>query len=474
MAEIRALPLRDAEILLVEDDALLRKRLGSFLERAGASVTPTGTLAEARRCLASLPFDYALIDINLPDGESLSLLRDGAFSQNTGVVIMTAEGGVKLAVEAMKLGAGDYLSKPFDPEELPLVFSRLKRATQSARLGEHERQSRIESSFFFDASMAAIKAQLERIIAADKRLGEGLPAVLIEGETGTGKTAIARWLHHNGPRAGAALVEVNCSALPENLVESELFGHERGAFTDARSARLGLFEAASGGTLFLDEVNSLALPVQAKLLTAIEDRKIRRVGANKPIAVDVRIIAASNKDIRPLVQSGAFREDLFHRLDLLRIRLPALRERGDAIVALANHLLTGLARRYRVKGATIDADGRQRLLAYPWPGNVRELAHEIERSLILGGESALSFAHLPLGLVEGAAAHSVNQKSTDWLNPAYQFPPEGFNLETATNRLVQQAVDQAEGNVSAAARLLGVSRDTVRYRLNLRKQEGLQ
>jgi transcriptional regulator with GAF, ATPase, and Fis domain len=286
--------------------------------------------------------------------------------------------------------------------------------------------------------------------------------VLIEGETGTGKTAIARWIHRHGPRADEPLIELNCSAMPESLAEAELFGHERGAFTDAKAARIGLMEAADGGSLFLDELPSLSLPLQAKLLTAIEDHTIRRVGATRAIAVDPRIIAATNLDLNAQVASGRFREDLLHRLDLFRVRLPPLRERGQDIIVLAEELLARVCRRYGLPIPGIPEQGRTRLLAYRWPGNVRELAHEIERAVVFGGDAGLSFAHLG---TSGAG-------EAEWMRPGFTFPEAGFSLEGAIDHLVQLAVRQAEGNVSAAARLLGVSRDVVRYRLKPKESDG--
>ena len=225
--------IKGAEILIVEDEPLLRKRLAAFLEGEGAEVTATENLEGASNCLSSLNFDYALIDINLPDGSGIDLLREKKFSANTSVVIMTAEGGVESAVEAMRLGALDYLRKPFDHDELPIIFKRCAQARHTERLQEHQRKedSQVEDRFFFGESLNEVENQLDKIINADRRLGEGLPPVLIEGETGTGKTAIARWLHHRGPRAAQSLVEINGSTLPDNLAESELFGHERGSFT---------------------------------------------------------------------------------------------------------------------------------------------------------------------------------------------------------------------------------------------------
>src|SRR5262245_17156776 len=367
------LELNGLSLLVVEDEMLLRRQIAAQLERHGSDVTGSGTLEAARKFLTQLPFDFCLLDVNLPDGQGTDLLKEKAFSANTGVIVMTADGGVAGAVEAMRLGALDYLVKPFDPEELPLVIARARRTRQSARVEEHRRSdnSLSGSAFFFGASMAALERQLEKIVAADERLQTHLPPVLIQGETGTGKTTIARWLHHHGPRAAQAMVEMNCSAVPETLAESELFGHERGAFTDARTGRIGLFEAAAGGALFLDELPSLSFPLQAKVLMAVEDHRIRRVGGNKVIATDVRVIAATNRDLRQLTAQGAFREDLFHRLDLYRITLVPLRERGQDILKLAELIIAQLCRQHRLSVKRISSAGRQRLLTYAWPGNVR-------------------------------------------------------------------------------------------------------
>jgi len=449
--------LAGLNFLLLEDEVLLRKRLAGFLAKAGAEVTATGTVADARRAAASLSFDAALIDVNLPDGRGTDLLREKIFPATTSVIVMTAEGGVAGAVEALRAGAADYLVKPFDPGELPVRFAQARRSQQKQRADEFRRGQ--EEEFFFGRSLAALQEQLLKITAADRRLGTRLPPVLIEGETGTGKTAVARWIHRHGPRAEGPLVELNCSALPEALAEAELFGHERGAFTDAKAARIGLMEAADGGTLFLDELPSLAPALQTKLLTVLEDGALRRVGASRTIPVDVRIIAATNADLRELVRAGKFREDLLHRLDLFRVSLPPLRERGPDIAALAEALLARVCRRYALKPAAIPAAGQERLRAHRWPGNVRELAHEIERAVVFGSDLGLEFAHLSAGGATGTGA------AAGWLRPGFVFPENGFLLESAIDEFVAHAVRQAGGNVSAAARLLGVSRDVVRYRV---------
>ncbi|HNQ90054.1 MAG TPA: sigma-54 dependent transcriptional regulator [Verrucomicrobiota bacterium] len=462
--------LAGVSVLLVEDEALLRRQLGAYLEHLGMDVTAAGTLAAARESLRQSAFDYAILDVNLPDGRGTDLLRDSSLSANTGAIVMTAEGGVGGAVEAMRLGALDYLVKPFDPPELPLVIQRARNARRAARLDEHRREGESGQEFVFGVALADVEEQLRRIVAADQRLQTSLAPVLIVGETGTGKTSIARWLHRHGPRAAQPLVEINCSALPETLAESELFGHERGAFTDARSARIGLFEAASGGTLFLDELPSLSLPLQAKVLAAIEDHTIRRLGGNKAIPVEVRIVAASYCDLRSLIDQGRFREDLYHRLDLFRLHLTPLRERGDDIERLAGILLERLCRRHRLPLRTLSPRGRGRLRAYRWPGNVRELAHELERSIVFAEDGPLNLDHLPVPeparaeLAGPAAPHAIE----DWLNERYVFPEQGFSLDQARARLIDLALRQAGGNASAAARRLGVSRDVVRYHLDHR------
>lgn len=450
--------LKGLEVLIIEDEVLLRKQLTAQLERLGMDVTGTGTLSAARQLISEMSFDFALLDVNLPDGHGTDLLRENAFGPNTGVVVMTANGEVGGAVEAMRLGALDYLVKPFDPLELPLVIARVRKSKQSSRAAEHRREE--EDGFFFGSALADLEGQLQRILAADRRMQGPLPPVLIQGETGTGKTTIARWLHQNGPRAASPLIEVNCSALPETLAESELFGHERGAFTDARSARMGLFEAGNGGSLFLDELPSLSLALQAKVLTVIEDHRIRRVGGNKPIQTDVRLIAATNRELRLLIAQGGFREDLFHRLDLYRIVLTPLRERGQDILKLADLLVQRLCRRHRLPIKRISLSGQLRLLSYPWPGNVRELAHELERAIVFEDHDELVFDNLQTPIDPNKPIDS-----TGWLNPGFSFPNEGFSLENAIGVFIQRALKQSGDNVSGAARLLGVSRDYLRYRL---------
>jgi DNA-binding NtrC family response regulator len=456
-------PPAGCEVLLLEDDSVLRRRLVAHLRSLGAEVTEVTTVEEARKALARLRFDFALVDLHLPDGEALELLREGAFSENTGVVVMTAFGGVKGAVEAMRQGAGDYLSKPFEPEELPIAFMRCRERRGMERRDEFrasEHNSAEGGDLFFGDSLAGVRANLDLILATERRLEKSLPPILIEGETGSGKSLLAGWMHREGPRATRPYVKVNCAALPETLAESELFGHERGAFTDARTARIGLFEAADGGTLFLDDIGTLASSTQAKVLAAIEDRAIRRLGATKEIRVDVHLIAASNEPLSDLVENGAFRADLYHRLHLLHIALPPLRERGQDIFALARHMLERIARRHRIKDMSISPIGKTRLLAQRWPGNARELAHTIEREVIFAHGSQLDFESL--GTPPPAAA-------TSWRNPIWQVPDDGFTIDSMITDLVNEVLRETGNNISATARRLGVTREFLRYRLNGQK-----
>jgi len=444
--------LKNLSLLVLEDEPLLRRQLAAHLTRLGAEIATAESLAVARQQLRAGQFDFALLDVNLPDGLGTDLLREQAFPSATAVIVMTANGGVAGAVEAMRLGAVDYLVKPFDPGELPLVIARAQRTRNGARLAEQRRDGAAQAAaaFFFGHSLAPVEMQLGKIRAADARMQTHLPPVLIQGETGTGKTTIARWLHEQGARASQPFVEVNCSAMPEALAESELFGHERGAFTDARTARIGLFEAANGGTLFLDELPSLSPALQAKLLKVIEEHRFRRLGGTREITVDTRLMAATRQ----------FREDLYHRLDLYRILIPPLRERGEDIERLAEALLENLCRRHRLPGKRLSASARLRLRSAPWPGNVRELAHELERALVFEEGEEVKLEQLP-------APVNPDQPpaSAAWLNPDFRFPPEGFVLEEAMAVLISRALDQTGHNVSAAARLLGVSRDFLRYRL---------
>ena len=455
---------KDKEILLLEDDLLLGKRIVAFLEKNGAEITHCQSLEEARRALTDLSFDAALFDLNLPDGDCLELLRDGIVPQNTSTVLMTGEGGIRSAVEAIQLGASDYLSKPFDLDELPYILARADNRKKNVRLNQHNREQEKKKTddLFFKGCFAEDLEQLEKILRADRRLKANLPPLLLNGPTGSGKSTYARWIHTRGPRSENPFVEVNCSAIPENLIESELFGHEKGAFTDAKSARIGLFEAADEGTLFLDEIASLSLAAQAKVLLATENGIIRRVGGTKEIHVNIRIIAAANQDLRQMIQSREFREDLFHRLDLLRINIPELKTRGTDILLIAEHFLSVLSKKYRLPVPKISKSSEDFILSHDWPGNTRELIHDLERALVMSEKGKeLELSNDP----QRSFKNNEILTDNDWLNPSFIFPRDGFDLEKELLRLIERAISQANGNISEAARLLGVPRDYIRYRL---------
>ena len=456
--------LKEKEVLLLEDDILLGKRIEAHLSRIGMEITRVENCLQAEKALGAMVFDFALFDLNLPDGDSLNLLRKGRVPSDTCCILMTGEGGIKSAVESMRLGAADYLSKPFDLDELHLVLVQAQSSLKNQRLAEHQERERKEKTdmLFFGGAFAEDLEQLNKILAADRRLTSNLPPLLIDGPTGAGKSTYAQWIHANGPRKEQPFVALNCSAISENLVESELFGHEKGAFTDAGKSRIGLFEAADQGTLFLDEVPSLSLAAQAKLLLAIESGKIRRVGGSKDLSTNVRIIAAANQDLRKMISEGQFREDLFHRLDLLRISIPPLSRRGKDLPKLADHFLKALSQKYRLPKPQMDESFQKYLCHHSWPGNIRELLHELERSLVLcepGNKLSLANHTFP------AVTNLEQNGTTDWLNENFIFPEKGFDLEQEILRFIQLGINQANGNVTAAARLLGVPRDYLRYRL---------
>ncbi len=471
-------PLSGLNLLITDDDKLLRRRLSGYLQNLGCEISEASNLSEARNLLSSFTFDLALLDVNLPDGLGFDLLKEGHFSENTVVVMMTAEGGIHGAVEAIKMGACDYLVKPFEPEEISLVFNRGRKRKMDGRIQQFTQESKKSDGIIFGGGLTQIKGMISKIIDSDKRMKSNLPPVLIEGETGTGKTTIARWVHRQGPRSESQLVEINAAALPEKLAEAELFGYEKGAFTDAKASRMGLFEAASGGSLFIDEMASLPLSVQAKILKAIEDNKIRRIGGSRDISIDTRIIAATNISLAKAVKNSEFREDLMHRLNLFTIRIPPLRERKEDIPSLAKELLIQIEKKHKKNGRQISREGLEKLIHYPWPGNVRELIHELERAVVFEESEQLDLQSLTspkaendmTGIADLGHPEIESEPNFHWTDENFIIPQSGFSIESAINGLIQKALDQTKGNVSAAARLLGVNRDYIRYRFEKKKK----
>jgi DNA-binding NtrC family response regulator len=438
-------------MLIVDDEDLVRWSLRERMSREGHTILEAGT-ATAALDQMSEAVDLVLLDVRLPDGDGLAVLRRlKELHPDTPVILMTAFSNVQNAVEAMRLGAYDYINKPFNLDEVALE---VEKALETSRLRREVRTLRSSQGHEhgFDAiigaspAIAGLKGLLARVAMSPAS------TVLLTGETGTGKDLIARTIHYNSDRAGRPFVNITCSAIPEPLLESELFGHERGAFTDARQQKRGLFETADGGTIFLDEIGEMTPGLQAKLLRFLEEKTFKRVGGLTDIRVDVRVIAATNRDLASEVQAGRFREDLFYRLQVMPVPLPPLRERPGDVRVLAEHFIARYNKEFRkrIKGLTTEAASL--LEHYRWPGNVRELRNSIERAMLLAPGEWLGrdeFAML---------ARSVSPQQ-------FVLPPDGVVLEEVERQLLVQALERCSGNQTHAGELLGINRDQVRYRI---------
>ncbi|MFI5340506.1 MAG: sigma-54-dependent transcriptional regulator [Candidatus Methylomirabilales bacterium] len=442
-----------AKILVVDDDPDIVSVLAELLKKEGHRVTTCAAGAAAISAGRDEKFDVVLADIRLPDMDGLAVLR--AFqeaSPETAVIVATAFGTVETAIQAIKAGAYDYIPKPFKLDEVRIV---VHRALERKRLLQENRRYRQElrGKYRLENVVGASGPMLD-IFKTVARVAPTRSTVLIQGESGTGKELIARTIHFNSDRAQEAFVAVDCGALPETLLESELFGHERGAFTGATALKRGLFEAARGGTCFLDEIGDVSPTVQSRLLRVLQEHEVKRVGGTEPIKVDVRVIAATNKHLETLVKAHTFREDLFYRLSVVTITLPPLRERGDDIPLLAEFFLRKFAREAGKRVERIASEAMALLSAYPWPGNVRELEHAIERAVILTQNPTLLTQDLPPGL---------------------QAPPGGrpaadaevLPLREVERRHLLFALERAKGNRKRAAEWLGITRRTL-YRMAAR------
>ncbi|MCH9674968.1 MAG: sigma-54 dependent transcriptional regulator [Gammaproteobacteria bacterium] len=456
-----------SQILIVDDEDTLRRNVSRFLTRFGFVVTSVSSGREAIQKLRELPVEVALLDYRLSDTDGVALMAElRAIDPELKVILMTGHGGVEVAVSAMKAGAVDYLSKPFSLEELKLRLDELvSRGRLEANLRYYRDRARSEASThgMVGESLAVkeLLSQLARLSRGEAHLSaeQAPPAVLLQGETGTGKELVARALHFNGPRAEREFVDVNCAAIPEQLVESELFGHERGAFTDAKAKKVGLAEAADGGTLFLDEVGDLPMSIQAKLLRLLEARTVRRVGAVHDRQVNVRVIAATNCDLEAMVDEKTFRADLYFRLGIVRLKMPPLRDRGDDVIILAERFVDEFGHRYGKHGRlTLGPSARAAMSKYSWPGNVRELRNVMEQAVLMTETETISDEHLAFARIASPAA-ALN--SAD----ALTLPKEGLVLSDVEKLLIEQALQRTGNNTSRAAQLLGLTRDTLRYRM---------
>ena len=451
-------------ILIIEDETALARNLSVYLQRAGYEVRVAGSALEGFNLLEDFKPGVVLLDHNLPGMSGLEALkRLRAADAGMHVVMMTGHGSLELAVEAMKAGAADFLVKPLVLGEVKLLLERLTRQERLEQAVDYyrareARDSGLDKIVGDSAPMRALRQTLRTLLEAESRLQDGeLPAVLVVGETGTGKELVARALHFDGPRRDKPFVELNCGALPPQLVEAELFGYERGAFTDARQRKVGLLETAGDGSVFLDEIGEAELSTQVKLLKLLEDRRVRRLGSLRDTAVTARVISATNRPLEDMVREGRFRADLYFRLRIVEVRVPPLRERGEDIVQLARHFLALHGARYRKPGLVLTAEAEAALRRHTWPGNVRELRNTMEQAVLVAQDASITPALLRLAPQALAVAA---------LSPVGMgLPDEDLNLERMERQYIEQAMERSAHNVSAAARLLGISRDTLRYRL---------
>ncbi|MBO6938299.1 MAG: sigma-54-dependent Fis family transcriptional regulator [Deltaproteobacteria bacterium] len=444
-------------VLLVDDDHELRELLREQLEAKGHySVVGVGNANEALGALSSQAIDVVVTDLRMPGNSGTQLCKEVVrLFPEVPVLLMTAFGSLDSAIEAIRAGAYDFLTKPFEPERLELS---LHRALADRSLRDEVRELRRRTGKRpGHAGMVGTSPPMQRLYELIDRVGHSEASVLILGESGTGKELVARALHDRSRRSAGAFVALNCAAMPEALLESELFGHERGAFTDARTARRGLLREAEGGTVFLDEIGDLSPTLQPKLLRVLQERRLRPVGGDREVDVDVRVLAATHHDLRTDVDAGNFRADLYYRLGVITIDVPPLRDRGDDVLLLAEVFLDEIAVRERSAPPEIPNDVARRLLAYDWPGNVRELHNCMERCVALAQESGeIRVEHLPAELLEGVIDES----------PLPSEAPPGFlPLEEVERRHILRVVDAVDGNKSKAARILGIDRKTLHARL---------
>jgi two-component system response regulator AtoC len=446
-----------ATILVVEDEEKLRRVVELQLKGAGFEVEQAGTVEQAMR-LADRA-DVILTDLRLPGVSGLEMLANlRRQDSHTPVIVMTAFGSIETAVEAMKAGAVEFLPKPFSLDHLMTVVNK---ALELRTLRDENRELRAELSqrYEFDNIVGRSEAMRE-IFGTITRVAPTRATVLLCGESGVGKDMIARAIHHHSPRADRPFVKINCTALPENLMESELFGYEKGAFTGANTSKPGKFEQADTGTVFLDEIGDVPASVQVKLLRILQEREFERLGSNKVKHIDVRVLAATNVDLRAALEQGTFREDLYYRLNVLPINIPPLRERKEDIPYLAGYFVKKLGKDLGSPVQSISDAAMERLIGYHWPGNVRELENVLERSMVLANGAVLEAGDVKLDTAP-AARFTV----------ADNFLPEGTTLDQYEQSIIREALKRANGNKSQAARMLGLTRNALRYRLS---QMGLE
>ncbi|MGC8594384.1 MAG: sigma-54-dependent transcriptional regulator [Candidatus Kryptoniota bacterium] len=439
----------DISVLVVDDDVNMLAMLEKFLKRAGYSVQTTSDSVNALAMVEENQYDIIITDIQMPRATGMDLLkRVRDLGRDSMVVMITAFGSVDSAVNAMKAGAYDYISKPFNIDE---ILALLERATQQRRLEREVELLRqeVEKKYSFSNIIGKSKA-MQDIFDLIQRISHARSNVLITGKSGTGKELIAKAIHYNSDRKAMPLVTVNCSAIPESLLESELFGHEKGAFTGAVTSRRGLFETANGGTLFLDEIGDMPLGSQAKLLRVVETGEVRPVGSDDVKKVDVRIIAATHRDLKELIKHDQFREDLFYRLNVISILVPDLRERPEDIPILIDHFVKKYGDQFGKPNIKFSKEAINCLMRYPWPGNVRELENVIERTVALSSTDVIDCRDLP--------DHLFQMKSTDMIE---ELASESMPLSEIEKRYIMKILQRTNWHQSKAAQILGIDRKTL-------------
>jgi len=447
--------MSNRRVLVVDDERLVRWSLGERLRGDGMEVLEAASTGEAIEQAARNP-DAVVLDYRLPDGDGISVLkRLRQADPDLPVIMLTAHKDAETIVAAMKAGATDYVTKPFEVNDVALRVSRALELTRSSRELRRLKDD-LARPFGFDSIIGESEI-MQRVVGLARKVASSPGStVLITGESGTGKDLVAKVIHYNGSRAARPYLNITCSALPETLLESELFGHERGAFTDARQQKRGLFEQADQGTAFLDEIGEMVPALQAKVLRFLEEKTFRRVGGAADIHVDVRVIAATNRNLEDQVRGGRFRDDLYYRLNVLRIEMPPLRARGTDILLLADHFIQSFAREFRRHVKALSPAAEKALLAYPWPGNVRELRNLVERAVLLSESETLEPADFE-------SLHTFRSPAVEL--DGIELPPGGLNLDDVEKRLVVLALERTRGNQTRAASLLGLHRDQIRYRM---------
>lgn len=447
-------------VLIVEDESLIRWSLRQKFEERGYRVTEAENGKVALEAIEGSRFDLIMLDFKLPDMTGVDILRSIREVENDAVVLMmTAYSTIETAVEAIKLGAFDYIPKPFQMEHL---LHTVDKALETTKLRREVRELRHDlQEKYGSATLIGDSEPMRRLLEMIQQVARtGASTILLRGETGTGKDLAARIIHQHSDRATRQFVNITCTAISDTLLESELFGHERGAFTDAKLQKKGLLELADGGTAFLDEIGDMQPALQAKLLRFLEERRFRRVGGTKELDTDVRVIAATNREIEKAITDGKFRQDLFYRLNVVSIMLPPLRARGDDVKLLTSHFVEKYSREFKRPIARVTDEAYARMAAYGWPGNVRELKNVIERAVLLCKGDTITPDDVVVGTLE--------PPPTLWDFEHMPLPDGGFDLDklqVLESRLLKQAMDRAQGNQSRAAKLLNVSRDRLRYGL---------